>query len=331
MSWNWPLYSRECLLYWLPWRLVVKTSSLTVKMTQSALRYFQLWRWRHIGTVHWSYSSVPTDSGNSTCECLQNPKYSDYRPLFTTEDEWTILSNDMEVLRPFRYWILWMSKRHTVTLHHDITMYKDMFHLIDGVMWALAKKKTQWKEDLFFAVKLAWQKLSKYYSEVTAMTVMLNISAHILDPFRKLQLFRKWYKGMEINPEDETSYTTQYQEAFLKDVKNDYCAKHRHVPVNKLESLPSSNLFPTAMASGSCQSFFDSYELSSKNEEYLMSNNVTETTSGRIDRTAALFSASRLYLNSAPDTPENWGKLFKTSMITTPTQWRLSVHFGYRT
>jgi len=160
---------------------------------------------------------------------------------------------------------------------------------------------------------------------------MLNISAHILDPFRKLQLFRKWYKGMEINPEDETSYTTQYQEAFLKDVKNDYCAKHRHVPVNKLESLPSSNLFPTAMASGSCQSFFDSYELSSKNEEYLMSNNVTETTSGRIDRTAALFSASRLYLNSAPDTPENWGKLFKTSMITTPTQWRLSVHFGYRT
>jgi len=48
-----------------------------------------------------------------------------------------------------------MSKRHTVTLHHFITVYIDMFDHIDGVMRALAMKKTQWKEDLFFAVKLA--------------------------------------------------------------------------------------------------------------------------------------------------------------------------------
>jgi len=67
-----------------------------------------------------------------------------------------------------------------------------MFDHIDGVMRALAKKKTQWKEDLFFAVKLARQKLSKYYSEVTSTTGMLQISAHIIDPFRKLRSFRKW-------------------------------------------------------------------------------------------------------------------------------------------
>jgi hypothetical protein len=39
-----------------------------------------------------------------------------------------------------------------------------MFDHMDGVMRALAKKKTQWQEDLFFAVKLARQKLSKYYA-----------------------------------------------------------------------------------------------------------------------------------------------------------------------
>jgi hypothetical protein len=33
---------------------------------------------------------------------------------------------------------------------------------MDGVMLGFGKKKTQWKEDLFFAVKLAPQKLSKY-------------------------------------------------------------------------------------------------------------------------------------------------------------------------
>jgi len=115
----------------------------------------------------------------------------------------------------------------------------------------LAKKKTQWKEDLFFAVKLARQKLSKYYAEVTPTTRMLLISAHILDPFRKLCSFRQWEKGMDINPEDETSYTTQYQEAFLKYVENEYCANHRRTPVNKLETVPSRNLVPSAMASGS--------------------------------------------------------------------------------
>jgi len=79
---------------------------------------------------------------------------------------------------------------------------------------------------LFFAVKLAQQKLSKYYAEVTPTMGILLIFAHILDPFRMLRSFRKWDKGLDINLEDETSYTTQYQEAFLKDMENEYCAKH---------------------------------------------------------------------------------------------------------
>jgi len=38
-----------------------------------------------------------------TREWLQNPKYTEYLPLFTTPDEWTIVKYVMEVLRPFRY------------------------------------------------------------------------------------------------------------------------------------------------------------------------------------------------------------------------------------
>jgi len=63
-----------------------------------------------------------------------------------------------------------------------------MFDLMHGVMRALANKNTQWKEDLFFAVKLARQKHSKYYAELTPTTGMLLISAHILNPLRQLQL-----------------------------------------------------------------------------------------------------------------------------------------------
>jgi len=36
-----------------------------------------------------------------TCEWLQNPKYTDYQPVFTTQDEWTIVKCVMEVLRIF--------------------------------------------------------------------------------------------------------------------------------------------------------------------------------------------------------------------------------------
>jgi len=54
---------------------------------------------------------------------------------------------------------------------------------------------------------------------------------------------------MVIDPEDETSYTTQYQEAFLKYVKNEYCLAHPRVPVNKPESVMPSNIVPSAMAS----------------------------------------------------------------------------------
>jgi len=167
-------------------------------------------------------------------------------------------------------------------------------------MRALAKKKTHWKEDLFFAVKLARQKLSKYYTEVTPTTGMLPISAHILDPFRKLRLFRTWDKEMDINAEDETSYATQYQEAFLSYVENEYCAKHQHVRVNELETVLSSNLVRSAMASGSYQSSFDPYDSSSNDEEYLTPNNVAETTAGRSNRTARLLTAARLYMNLPP-------------------------------
>jgi len=240
---------------------------------------------------------------------LQNPKYAEYRPLFTTQDEWTFVKYVMEVLRPFRYWTLWMSKRLPVRLRHVITVYNDMFNHMDGVMRTLAKKKSPWKEDLFFAVKLARQKLSKYYAEVTPTTGMLLISAHIIDPFRKLRSFRNWGKGIDINPEDETSYTTQYQEAFLKYAENEYCAKHRRELVNKLETVPTSNLFHSATASGSYQSSFDPDDLCSDDEESLTPNNVAETTPRRSDRAARLLTAARLYLNSPPEAPKNWGQI----------------------
>jgi hypothetical protein len=114
---------------------------------------------------------------------------------------------------------------------------------------------------------------------------------------------------MDINPEDETSYTTQFQEAFLKYAENQYCAKHRRLPVTKLENTPNNNFSSSTMASRSGQSSYDPYDLSSDDDEYLMPNNVAETTPGRSDRAARLLTAARLYLNSPPELPQNWGQI----------------------
>jgi len=174
---------------------------------------------------------------------------------------------------------------------------------------SLAQKKTPWMEELFFTVKLARQKLSKFYAEVTRTTGMPLISAHILDPIRMLQSFRKWDKGMDINPEDEISHTTQYHEAFLKFVENEYCGKHQHVPVNTLESLPCSKLAPSALASESCQSSSDPDDLWSDNWDYSTPKDVAETTPGWSYHAACLLTAARLYWNSPPEAPNNWGRI----------------------
>jgi len=137
---------------------------------------------------------------------------------------------------------------------------------------------------------------------------MLLISAHFLDPFQKLRSFRKWDKGMDINPEEETS-STQYQEALLRYVENESRAKYWCVPVNKAESVPRNNLVPSVTASGSGQSSFDPSDLSGNNGEYVRPPKVGEMTPGRSDRAASLLTSARLYLNSPPGAPKNWWQI----------------------
>ena len=56
---------------------------------------------------------------------------------------------------------------------------------------------------------------------------------------------------MDINPANETFYTSQYQEVFLKYVENEFCAKHSCVPVIKPKSVLRNNPVASAMAAGS--------------------------------------------------------------------------------
>jgi hypothetical protein len=95
----------------------------------------------------------------------------------------------------------------------------------------------------------------------------------------------------------------------MKYVENEYCAKHQGAPVNKLETVPTRNLVPSATPSVCYQSSFDSYDLPSDDEEYLTPNTVAETTPGRTDCAARILTAARLYLNLPPEAIKNWGQI----------------------
>ena len=81
---------------------------------------------------------------------------------------------------------------------------------------------------------------------------------------------------MEIHSEDNTYYTTQYQEAFLPYVENEYCAKHRHCLVIKPESILNNNLFFTALVSRTGCASFSPDDFSSADDDYIKSKNVAE-------------------------------------------------------
>jgi len=92
-------------------------------------------------------------------------------------------------------------------------------------------------------------------------------------------------------------------------VENEYCAKHRRLPVTKPESILNYNLVSSTIASRSGQSSYDPYDLSSDDEEYLMPNNVAEMIPGRSDCAAGLLTAARLNLNSPSELPQNCGQI----------------------
>jgi hypothetical protein len=81
------------------------------------------------------------------------------------------------------------------------------------------------------------------------------------------------------------------------------------------------------MASASYQSSFDPYDSSNDDEEYLTPNNVAEMTPRRSDRAARLLTAARLYLNSPPEAPKNWGQINPNLNDYHSNQMEISITF----
>jgi len=77
--------------------------------------------------------------------------------------------------------------------------------------------------------------------------------------------------------------------------------------VSKPGTDQQSNFFPSAIIAGFGQSFFDPYDLSTNDDEYLTPTWVAEPTQGRSDHAVCFLAAARLYFTSPPEVPRNLG------------------------
>jgi len=79
--------------------------------------------------------------------------------------------------------------------------------------------------------------------------------------------------------------------------------------VIKLKNVQHSNFFRFAKASAFVQSSSVPYDSSSDIDDYLTPKSIAEMTPGRSDRASRLLTASRLHLNSPPESPKHLGQV----------------------
>jgi hypothetical protein len=122
-----------------------------------------------------------------------------------------------------------------------------MFDHMDGIMQDIAQKWPQWQEDFYFAMTFGHQMLLKVCAEVTLTMVMLSMPANILHSFQILLSFRMWDKSMDINSQDKSLHTTQYQEGILNYMENEYCTIYKCLPLINSETGLSNNPLPKCL------------------------------------------------------------------------------------
>jgi hypothetical protein len=114
---------------------------------------------------------------------------------------------------------------------------------------------------------------------------------------------------MDVILEDEGSFTAQYKDTFLKYMKHEYSSKDRITPNFNLQTPNHNDPFSTLPVSGPGHSFYDPYDLSSEDAEYITPANIVESTPGRSHCAALLVTATTLNLNSPPEALRRWGRM----------------------
>ena len=167
--------------------MVAKASLLTVKMPKSTLKFFGLWMWRHFHTRPRSWLSALTVFGNSHASGFQTQitvnsgHYSQHR----MDGRLSSMSWKYQGYFDIGPFACRRGNQSCCMTLSQCTMTSSITWMSWCECWPIRTRignKT---------CSLLWnyprQKLSNYYSEVTTLIGRVRISAHIVNPFRRLR------------------------------------------------------------------------------------------------------------------------------------------------
>lgn len=157
-----------------------------------------------------------------TKEWLQMPEHIEFRGLWSTDDEWKQVEYIMEVLHPIRYWTLWMSKSHGITIHRVFEVYQEIFEHLDEQIMKLKNKRMRWKVEIREALEAAHAKAFIYYSGTNKPRGLLLNLGTCLNPYVKLSLYNEWDDDEENDYSDLNSYTATYRQEFIDYYEQNY-------------------------------------------------------------------------------------------------------------
>jgi len=131
---------------------------------------------------------------------------------------------------------------------------------------------------------------------------------------------------IHMNTEDETFWTTHYQQVWQKYVENEYCAKYIRFSFIQCERILNNNLISSILHFHSHQTSLDPSDLSSDDEECSTSKRCLK----RFPDEAVAQPVYWLCLNWHPESPMNWGPVNPILMMTTmiPWPWAFNLWYG---
>src|SRR4051812_10537555 len=92
--------------------------------------------------------------------------YELFIPLWSTPEEWKQIEYILEVSQPIRFWTLWMSKIHGVTIHRVFQVYQDIFDHLELQITHLDRRSMHGKVDIREALIEAKDKAAVYYGKI---------------------------------------------------------------------------------------------------------------------------------------------------------------------
>ncbi len=147
-----------------------------------------------------------------------------------SEKEWDHVRYLVVLLRPYAFWTDALSNHTGPTINKAWLIYTRLFAHLEKYAAKLQLKDESWKQQLSQCVTAAHGKLAKYYRKTEGAGGKIYNLACVLDPARKLSLYRS------------AAFEAQYADIYEKEFRDYYEANYAHFDDRQSDRASSQHL-----------------------------------------------------------------------------------------